>query len=346
MLKSLKGARLGIFIFVGSILLILAIFLIGNKDLLFQKTFVVNAYFSNVEGLRKGAEVRLSGIKVGSVMDILITDDPSGKVLVSLRINSNIKNFIKIDTKASIETEGLVGNKLVVLKIGSASASLVRDGGFIKSEDPVSLSQIYEEAQGTLSYVKDITKNFSEIVEKVNQGKGTIGMLINDEGLYLSTQKLSESANTSLNNITEQLTNISDIITGVINGVNSVVGRIDTIMVDVDYMVKNVKKGEGALGLLIGDNSAGDSLRIVIKNLVATSEESKLGAERLAESMEALKHNFLFKSYFEKRGYWEKSEIQKDIDKQWQELEKKNKELDKKILQLKELEYKLNQKID
>jgi len=65
MAKGLKGARLGIFTFVGSVILVLGIFLIGNKDLLFQETFELKAYFPTVEGLRVGAPVRLTGIDVG-----------------------------------------------------------------------------------------------------------------------------------------------------------------------------------------------------------------------------------------------------------------------------------------
>ncbi|MCK7516750.1 MAG: MlaD family protein [Ignavibacteriales bacterium] len=86
MIKDLSGAKLGIFIFIGSTLLVIGIFLLGNKEALFRPTFTVKAYFSNIEGLRNGAPVRLGGIDVGSVKDIEIVKDTTGKVEVSMRL--------------------------------------------------------------------------------------------------------------------------------------------------------------------------------------------------------------------------------------------------------------------
>jgi len=108
MLKKLSGAKLGIFIFLGSALLILGIFVLGNKEALFKSTFTVKAYFQNVEGLRNGAPVRLSGVDVGAVKSIIIIGEKAGNVEVTLRLLSDVKKFIRKDTKAGIETEGLV----------------------------------------------------------------------------------------------------------------------------------------------------------------------------------------------------------------------------------------------
>jgi phospholipid/cholesterol/gamma-HCH transport system substrate-binding protein len=94
-----------------------------------------------------------------------------------MRIKEEVKRFIKKDSRASIETEGLVGNKVVMISMGSVSAEEITDGGIILSKEPLSFADIIEETQGIMAYTKDMTKNLAEIVQKVNQGEGTIGRI-------------------------------------------------------------------------------------------------------------------------------------------------------------------------
>ena len=77
--------------------------------------------------------------------------------------------------------------------------------------------------------------------------------------------------------------------------------------------------------LLIGDKKISDSVKTMIKNLVKTSDDARIATSSLAENMEALKHNWLFKSYFEERGYWNRSEYEKTIDLQLTELKNNRK---------------------
>ena len=104
MLKNLEGARLGIFIFFGSVLLIIFIFFIGNKDSMFVKTINIKAYFTNVEGLKPGAPVRLSGYDIGSVSSLVLVPGSSGKIEVTMMIQKDMIKFIRLDSQDSIET--------------------------------------------------------------------------------------------------------------------------------------------------------------------------------------------------------------------------------------------------
>ncbi len=133
MANKTSNIRIGLFIIIGIVILVVTIFLLGEKSELFRSTFDVKAYFKDIQGLKSGAIVRLSGIDVGSVKRIQIVSDTTGRVQVTMKLISDIKRFIKTDTKASIETEGLVGNKVVVLKVGSSQAEEVNDGGTILS---------------------------------------------------------------------------------------------------------------------------------------------------------------------------------------------------------------------
>ncbi len=341
MFKHLASAKLGIFIFLGSTLLVTLIFLLGNKEALFKSTFTVKAYFNNIEGLRNGAQVRLSGIDVGSVKSIEIVDDTTGRIQVEMRLVTDIERFIRKDTKASIETEGLVGNKVVILQIGTSTSEPVSDGGVIQSKEPLGFAAIIEETQGIMEYTKEMTKNLSEIVARVNRGEGSIGKLLNDEELYNNATMLTESADKSLNAITRELEEVTEIFKELGSGVQEVVENVNQAVVDVDTIISGVKKGEGFLGSLLAKESPYDTvLTQTLANVQKISEEGRLAASRLAENMEALKHNWLFKSYFEERGYWDKAEYENEINNGLIELNKKIKLLDEKIELLKSLEEK------
>lgn len=341
MFKHLATAKLGIFIFLGSTLLVAAIFLLGNKEALFKSTFTVKTYFNNIEGLRNGAVVRLSGIDVGSVKSIEIANDTTGRIEVAMRLITDIERFIRKDTKASIETEGLVGNKVIILQIGTSSSEQVKDGGIIQSKEPLGFADIIEETQGIMQYTKEMTKNLSEIVARVNRGEGSLGKLLNDEELYNNTTMLTESADRSLNAITNELGEVTEIFKDLGIGVKDVVNNVNQVVVDVDTLISGISKGEGFLGSLIVKESAYDSvLTATLINIQKIAEDGRLAASRLAENMEALKHNWLFKSYFEERGYWDKADYEDQISNGLIELDKRIKVLDDRIELLKSLEKK------
>jgi phospholipid/cholesterol/gamma-HCH transport system substrate-binding protein len=343
MLRSFKGARLGIFTFIGTVLLIIGIFVIGSKHLLFREAFELKAYFQTVEGLRIGAPVRLTGIDVGAVKSIDFLADTVSKIIVTMRINSDVQQFIKKDSKASIETEGLVGNKVLIISGGSAQVPHVENGDFISVKMPMTYAEIIEETQGILSYIKEITKEFSTILVKVNEGEGTIGQLINDKRLYRSIDQATQTANITMLGLTQSLEDVTGVVTELGRSVVEVITGVDTVIKRIDNLVVRVNQGEGVLGALISDKSGYDSVKAIINNLIITSNEARLGAERFAENMEALKHNWLFKGYFEKRGYWERAEYEKELDQKLEEIKTQRKELEKQINELRELEKRIGE---
>ncbi len=338
MAVGLKGARLGIFTFIGTVILVLGIFLIGNKDLLFQDTFELNAYFPTVEGLRVGAPVRLTGIDVGSIKSIEFIADTTSKILVTMRIRRDVQQFIKKDSRASIETEGLVGNKVLIIYGGSSAVPAVSDGDFLPIKMPVTYAEIVEETQGILSYIKEISKEFSLTLKKVNEGEGTIGKLLNDKKLYQSIDQATQTANQTMAGLTTSLEEISNVVTGLGNNLVNVISGVDSVVKKIDNLVLRVNQGEGVLGALVSDKSAYDSVKAILNNLIITANQARIGAERFAENMEALKHNWLFKGYFERRGYWERSEYERELDMKLEEIKRQQKELEKRIQELRELE--------
>ena len=336
---GLSGAKLGIFIFIGSTLLIIGIFMLGNKEALFKPTFIVKAYFHNIEGLRNGAPVKLSGIDAGAVQDIRVVGDTVSLIEVKMRLLEDIRHFIKVDTQAEIQTEGLVGNKFVSLKIGDTDSEPVEDDGVILAKEPVSFADIIQETQGIMGYTKDMTRDLADIISRINRGEGTVGKLFKDDALYYAATDLTKSADRSLTSITAELNVITEQYKSLGQSVKSAVENINRVVVAVDTLLEDAAGGKGVLGSLLVEGTTADSnFQSLMVNLKEISEESKTAAASLSENMEALKHNWLFKNYFEERGYWDAEEYENEIDRKTEELNQKIELLDRKIEELKSLE--------
>jgi phospholipid/cholesterol/gamma-HCH transport system substrate-binding protein len=255
-----------------------------------------------------------------------------------MSIREDVKQFIRTDTRASIETEGLVGNKVVVLQIGSSLTDRVREGGIIQSKEPIGFAQVIEETQGIMAYTKEITKDLSEIVARVNRGEGSIGKLLVDEQLYKDAASLTKRADSSLQQITLEINEMTEVFDKLGKGVETVVGNINAVVTDLDTIIAGVKQGKGMLGSMLVEGSEFDSVFVnAVRNIEKTTYDARLAASRLAENMEALKHNWLFKSYFEERGYWDKAEYEDEIESKMNELNEKIKMLDERIETLRAL---------
>ncbi|MFH0760956.1 MAG: MlaD family protein [Bacteroidota bacterium] len=170
--------RLGLFVIGGIALFILAIFIIGKQKNLFNPVFKLTSTFYNVSGLQVGNNIRFAGINVGTVDDITIINDST--VRVDLLIRKEVKQFIKSDCKAAIGSEGLIGDRLMIISQGSDNAPLAKEGQELLSIEPVETDAIMATLQITAGNAAIISLQLAEIMIKLNSGQGTLGRLIQD----------------------------------------------------------------------------------------------------------------------------------------------------------------------
>jgi phospholipid/cholesterol/gamma-HCH transport system substrate-binding protein len=174
----------GIFI-VGTLLILAgAVFLIGRTEFLFHSKYRLKAEFLNVAGLVQGAEVRIGGVRQGTVGDISLPKRPGDKVIVSVDLMSTSRNIVKKDSTAAIKAEGLLGSKYVEVTFGSNDAENVKDGDTISSEPPLDMADLMKTSGEVLDSAKNAVQNVESITAKIDQGEGTIGSLINDKRMY------------------------------------------------------------------------------------------------------------------------------------------------------------------
>jgi phospholipid/cholesterol/gamma-HCH transport system substrate-binding protein len=299
--------KLGIFVIIGSLFFIIAIYFIGNKKDMFNETIQISAVFKNVNGLQHGNNVRFSGINVGTVKKIVIVND--SLIRVDMLIEEDISSHIKKDAMASIGSDGLVGNMIVNIIPGKKSNEMVKDGDVILSENKTSTDEILKTINSTSENAKLITDNLVKITNQINSRKGTIGMLINDTvmsddlkqtiyNLKVTTQSTSKSmANlnkiiTDLNNKDNVVGALKDTVTG--RKIKMIIVNLEKSSEQINKTIINLKEGKGALNYLSNDPK-------LVKQIDSTMINLNQASSKLNENLEALKHNFFFRGYFKKQ---------------------------------------------
>ena len=202
--------RLGLFVAGGLALFVLAIFIIGKQKNLFNPVFKLTSTFYNVSGLQVGNNVRFSGINVGTVDDISIINDST--VRVDMLIKKEVKKFIKSDSEVVIGSEGLIGDRLLIITQGSSDAPAAKEGQRLDTAEPVETDAIMASLQVSAGNAEIISQQLAEIMIKINSGNGTLGRLIQDStiaenlnqtmlNLKKSTKGLGENMEAAKHNI-------------------------------------------------------------------------------------------------------------------------------------------------
>jgi phospholipid/cholesterol/gamma-HCH transport system substrate-binding protein len=336
---------LAIFIIAGSVLFLIAIFVIGSKQNLFTSTMKLQSVFETVSGLLEGSSVRFNGINVGTVNKIEIITGT--KVRVEMTIVSSVRKFIKRDSKVKVISEGLIGNKIVEINPGSENAQSVNDGDLLESTKPIEAEDILRSLKETGENASVITKDVASIVSKVDQGEGTLGQLINNKTMYNDVDSTLHGFTTSaglVNNVLGKVASSVDIIT---TEVIPMTQRIRDITQDIAEITRKMNSSESVVGTLLTDSNFANNLKSIIRNADQTTANLEQGSFSFSQNMEALKHNFLFKGYFEDIGYWDKADYDKNVTDLNMKLKIKQQELDereKKINELENMVKELNEK--
>ncbi|MDX2001675.1 MAG: MlaD family protein [Chitinophagales bacterium] len=173
--------KTGVFVLLGLGLFIGLVYILGSRQNLFGGTFKVVCVFKNVGGLQAGNNVRFAGINVGTVTNISILNDTSVQVVLS--VDEKVRKHIKKDSKASIGSEGLMGNKLVTITNGSYASEQIEDGEVLLTIKPVDMEDVMVSIKEVSDNAAELTANLSDISEKIKNGEGTIGALMTDKTL-------------------------------------------------------------------------------------------------------------------------------------------------------------------
>lgn len=335
-----KYIKLGIFIITSLSLFVFALFYIGSKDNLFTKTFSLYAYFPEVSGLSQGSSVQFAGINVGTIQSIEIIS--SDKVKVNMSIVSKVKEFIKKDSEASINSDGLVGSKVLSISSGSASSASIENGDSLHALKPLSIGDIINNLNESTKDAQVITKNLSDIVTKVNNGEGTLGKLVNNSDIFDNLDSLMNSFSGSSAKINDILGNASLTISMVSGDIQKLQGSIDTIVRNVSDVTRKINSSQSLVGTLLTDTVFANNIKAAMSNTNQATANLELGSFSFYQNMEALKHNFFFKGYFEDLGYWDEATFEKNMETRETRILNKENELNQRENNLRLFQIKLD----
>ncbi len=306
--KAVPLLRIGMFVLAGFIILIVFIFYLGSQQKLFSSTSELTAHFQTVSNLRPGAEVDMVGINIGSVKTIRLPQNSRDSVVVTLKVLTDALKLIHTDSKAIITTQGLIGDKLIDITMGGDSTKSVPPGTTLPGQAPQDFSKIYDTLSATVSQLDSVAKQATLLVQKMANGNGTIGKLVNDSSLYNNMSEMAANARVVIDTASVAVRRVSTSFERLSDQVNDIATKID--------------RGEGSLGKLLTKDDiynnakkASDRLADASYSLNDALAKLALGSGRFAEVMEGLKHNVLVKSYFENRGYWDAPEFEMTIDR-------------------------------
>ncbi len=285
--------RLGLFVAGGLALFVLAIFIIGKQKNLFNPVFKLTTTFHNVSGLQVGNNIRFSGINVGTVDNIRIINDST--VRVDMLIRKEVHQFIKTDCEVAIGSEGLIGDRLLVISQGSTDAPLVKEGQQLTSGEPVEMDDIVASFQISAKYTEVVTQQLAGVMLKVNSGRGTLGRLIHDTIIAEDINQTIVNFKNSSNGLEATIASAKEDVSEIMSSFQVTAENAEVSTQQLEDIMVSINQGNGIIGRLIYDTASAENIDQTIINLKSSSKS-------LDENMEALKHNILLRRYFKNKA--------------------------------------------
>jgi phospholipid/cholesterol/gamma-HCH transport system substrate-binding protein len=324
--------KLGLFVFTGILLLIAALFLIGNYQHMFGSHYKLRANFINVGGLKTGNNVRFAGVEVGTVKEMNIINDTT--LEITMLIEQKMKNVIRKNALASLGADGLLGNKVVNIVPQDASADFAVEGDILPSRTAIEFDDILRTLNGTSDNLGFITSGLKTTVTKINNSEG-LWNLLSDSTLTVNVRKASHNLEKATVNAEIMTRDVREMIADVkagkglagailrdtlmVNNLKStlaeleqVAGQASTLAAELDAITQNINKdiqeGPGPVHTALKDTAVAGNISRSLLNI-------EKGTEAFNQNMEAAKHNWLFRGYFRKQEK-EKAKQQKKLEQQ------------------------------
>ncbi len=309
--KKNNGFRTSVYLMLAlsAVLVGLIFYVVGSNQKLFDAKYSIYMFKPNAESLIPGAFITLSGLKVGVVGKMELTEHENQQgVLIELKIDKDYRNYITSSSVAQIKTMGVLGDKYVDITIGRSTEAALETNALIQSSPSINMDEVMTDAAGSVVQLKRVLTNLNTITQNILSGNGTIGRLVQDSGMandlsntLRNAQNISLALNNgkgsagrflrdttlyhSLTNISKQFEMISEQIaqgkgtlgkaiadSGLFVRLKSAVSQADTLM--------NKLNGDGTLGRLINDKEYYKELIRLTKDLRILTEDIKQHPEK------------------------------------------------------------------
>ncbi len=318
--KAKRAIIVGIFIFLGLLIIVLTVFTLGSQQKTFQKSLTLKVMFEDVQGLQKGNNVWFSGVKIGTVKKISFAG--SSQVEALINVDEKAKTYIRKNSLAKISSDGLIGSRIVVIYGGSDKFGEVEDGDMLGVEKSFSSDDMMNTLQKNNTNLLEITNDFKVVSKGLSAGNGTIGKLLTDETLIndmhvvmrslMKTSKNVEKLSMTFGAYASKLNTEGSLAhelvtdTSLFSSLRASATEIKSITQTANALVYDLRNTSSELsnslnnkntpiGMLLKDEHAASDLKVTLKYLQSSSQ-------KLDENLEALQHNFLLRGFFRRKA--------------------------------------------
>jgi phospholipid/cholesterol/gamma-HCH transport system substrate-binding protein len=260
-MKESIESKLGLFFALAVVLALIILEYLGSFGFL-QRGYHLHALFKNVQDLKLGDAVKMAGVHIGRVENIILTNEYADVTMIMSRGAD-----VRTDSKASISFTGLMSQNYVAIEFGTPGAPKCEDGTILQTTEQPDLGQLFARLDKVATGVENLTRSFSGekidtflgpltdfikdnrtnltatfsnikiVSDRIAQGKGTVGKLINEDTLYLSAQ-------VAISNLQSVAGDIKDAI-----------GDAHTLLTNANQVVTDARTGQGTIGKLLTDNT-------------------------------------------------------------------------------------------
>ncbi|MEO6521590.1 MAG: MlaD family protein [Mucilaginibacter sp.] len=314
--ENKRAIIVGVFIFLGIALIILGIFTLGGQQKTFVKNIHLTAIFNDVEGLKKGNNIWFSGVKVGTISSIRFTG--VAQVAVNMDVDQSVQSYIHRNAGVKLSSDGLIGNKIIVIEPGSPNAPVVEDGDVLQVENSISTDDIMKTLQKNNDNLLAITTNFKKLSNQIVQGKGLVGALMADSTLAIRFKTIVgnlQSTTSSTAKMAGQLHTFSDKMntkggladklltdTATFRQLQIAIAQLRQTTANASTLTENLNRAsnklnttDNVLGVLLNDPKQAEQMKGTLNYLNQSSI-------KLNDDLEAVQHNFLLKGFFKKKA--------------------------------------------
>jgi len=324
-----RNVVVGLFVIAGAALFGIGLVVTGEERQAFRKHVDYYTDFSDLDGLTKGSKVQVGGFTAGQIVDIQIPDSPSTPYRVTLRIDRKLHGLIRTDSIATIGTEGIVGDTYLSIRPGSAAAREAGPFSTITSQKPLELSdvlargsELLDNADATLKdtrvrldsaldSVNGSLSNINDVVVGLKEGHGVAGMLLKDEAVAGEVRQAIGQTQTITSNLQQVSSQVGSIVSD-IQG-RRLPQQIDDTVHSVKNAALNIDDSTRQIHQTVAQLSQEDEQGLTLAENVRTSlSNANMATGNLAAETEALKHNFLLRGFFRRRGYFDLDHLSPD----------------------------------
>jgi phospholipid/cholesterol/gamma-HCH transport system substrate-binding protein len=323
---SRRYLAVGVFIIAGVALFAVGIFLVGSRHEAFSRHVLLYTEFADLDGITKGSKVQVAGMDAGQVTKIVVPNSPSGHFRVQMKVDESLHGLVRTDSVVTVDTEGVVGDTFLTIHSGSPNAAIAQADSVLQSKSPITLSDLMTHGLGIMNDADATIKqvggklnvaldgvnvavgNANDLLVGLKEGRGPAGMLLRNEKMAGQIRETMSNVLSTTSNLNQASGRVNNIVTDVQQRqlpqkLDDTMTQIHSASTRANATIQQVQQSlTQALGPDANGVTAGQNINESLSNVNAATGN-------MAEDTEALKHNFFFKGFFNRRGYYSLSSL-------------------------------------